>query len=757
MVRALKVFVSYSRHGDEAKKVRALVDWLTNVSGSKINFIVDSELRSDDDVFKFERSISSYSAVLVLGTREYKRKVLSGNFGVTRELQAIVARRSESGLRVLTAIMEATHSEVFPDVLAGPIAKDFVGLGYDRNTGLIPDHMRTMFHGAASTLVEDLLEPTVQPLDDELTEDEIRRKLFFEQKHEQTVLPPEIFNKIFVKTLAYTAAVETGAYLFIGRKGSGKSFLTDFFTRNSTSSSDIQVGIHLRDYDLSNIFALKASVPLGPNFEEHFSQADLLEGAWSLAIVSASVLSFYVRAINGEIQYENHRLANVGEFAAKSECIVSSDAVGHLSVDYCRLLDWCISKTYHVVNAGIANLSSKSDYDAAIVSIPRLYKPSSLVRALLGGPAMSEIVEAFNRTKPKFVLTLDGFDSKFDRFRAKTQSSVFLIEKKEARNRFEIDWIAGLIESVVAFESAVSGGISFMKGKLRFLITLPKDRFAEFRGYDRDAYRFRTKHEEIRWGADELMILIRKRLEVYFGRQARTKSASKVRVPVYQVFSEAFSWIAEAPSSISFNFHGSNVEIDTFSYLLRHSFWRPRDLIHHIAKLLLRANLAYRTGRPITGEKLRDIVRESSKVIIEDEFLKEFSTIFPEIRKAVHGFRKAQIELSYTSVHSILADQEYRMSSGDFLRDTDSKIAFLFEIGFLGCVLPDKLAKHFKAPCREIFSFSDRFDVLNQIERADWHEFKWIVHPIFSEYLQLDTSGPGFLLNYDIHRILDDE
>lgn len=62
MVRALKVFVSYSRHGDEAKKVRALADWLTDVCDNKISFIIDSELRSDDDVFKFEQSINRYAS-----------------------------------------------------------------------------------------------------------------------------------------------------------------------------------------------------------------------------------------------------------------------------------------------------------------------------------------------------------------------------------------------------------------------------------------------------------------------------------------------------------------------------------------------------------------------------------------------------------------------------------------------------------------------------------------------------------------------
>jgi len=125
------------------------------------------------------------------------------------------------------------------------------------------------------------------------TIEQVRRKLFFTPKQEDLSphIDNEIFNKIFVKTAFYRAVEERDAYLFIGRKGSGKSFPTEYFTRNPIEANTIPIAFHLRRYRLATIYEMKTSSKISADLESGvISQKDIFEAVWNLIFFAATAL-----------------------------------------------------------------------------------------------------------------------------------------------------------------------------------------------------------------------------------------------------------------------------------------------------------------------------------------------------------------------------------------------------------------------------------------------------------------------------------
>ena len=102
--------------------------------------------------------------------------------------------------------------------------------------------------------------------------------------------------------------------MFIGRKGSGKSFLTDYFTRNPQIAGTIPINIHLRDFSLLTIYNLKLSSPLTPDIGKIISQTDIFEASWSLTFAISCILHLYVEVRSGKLIYDLHKLNSVFSF-----------------------------------------------------------------------------------------------------------------------------------------------------------------------------------------------------------------------------------------------------------------------------------------------------------------------------------------------------------------------------------------------------------------------------------------------------------
>jgi hypothetical protein len=750
-----RVFVSYSRHDNEVTRVHALLEWLSELADYAIEFVFDQNLQISDDTREFENSIAQYSAVIIVGTRKYKEKVLQGSFGVSREFGVIMPMKENRSLSVFPIKLDDSFSDCFPEMIQGPLAADFHGLIQDPTTLKISHHIRTKYLEEATRLIKAIKAhfATNSRREEELKT--IKRKLFFETKHEALNLPIAVFNGIHVKTSFFRAVSDKSAHLFIGRKGSGKSFLTDYFTRNPIIVGTVPINIHLRDFNLLNIFTLRSSSSLSKDIGKIISQTEIFEASWSVTYVVACILHLYAEVKAGRIYGDLHKLNKIFQFLDGLGLIDEIPQDGRPTHLPLQILQWSAEKVFHIVDAGIRLL--KGDYASAISSISSLKDPVKLIPAIITRPVLNEFRYLTNIVRPVFLLTVDGFDAKFDRFRRDTYTLVYGSKDREERVVFEIDWLIGLIDATQRFVDALPGSAiaSMSQCKIQFLVTLPRDRFSELQRGDREAFRLRHKHVEIRWSGPELMNLLRKRLETYFEKRTKKSNGDDVAEMLYKQFEESIKWIGNIPDTITLSHNRTDINIDLFSYVLRHSFWRPRDILYHIAELILLSETSMKRGRPITSEIVKRCVRNTIFDIIKTEFIGEFSSIFPKLEECLAYFKRGGIEMDYATLYSNLAAADFRLSSGDVVHGVDDRIDFLFEIGFIGIVLSDRDRGHFQSSPREAFAFSDSIDRYRLLDRTNKQNARWVIHPIFSEFLQLDTSNAPFLLNYTREYLAD--
>jgi hypothetical protein len=742
MARRLKVFVSYSRHENETDRVSAICEWLRDLGDGDIDFIMDRSLRAGDSLEDFERSAGSYRAALIIGTRKYREKVLAGDCGVAREHAILMKAYESNSLSLFTVVTESRFDLVFPDDMKHVIATDLSGLLFDSEHRVISNHSRAIFKPQAMALVTDLLACRRQTTYSRSSVATIRQKLFFENKQE--VISPdldnEILKKIFIKTSYYNAVINKASYVLIGRKGSGKSFLTDYFSRFPIDNNTIPVLIHFREFKLSNVYLMGTTSSLAQDAGGVLSEAELFECAWCLVFTMASLLQTFIEVKEHRLEYDLHRIRRIEELADQSGCVDIDFLTGKRSISIQRLMDWSTEKVFDFVSQGIDGLSG--DYAKAISSIQSLTSPKVVVTSVIGIGVLNQFSEVCRVLAPTFLIAIDGFDSKFDNFRRETNSVAYKHDDRARRVSFEVNWLKGLLEATqTVINPPIGQRLVSQNASYRLLVTLPRDRFVEVQASDRDAFRFRHKYVEIRWSGPELMNLIRKRLEAYYNRSCKPGE-------VNAKLAEAMEWICNISDNIRFQYNGKLIDIDVFSYFLGHSFWRPRDLLYHVS-LLIEIGQQYRKiGRRITVEKIREIARLGSLDIINQEFIGEFESIFPSIREFMARFYEQPIEMTYDRLFSIVQAADVRLSSGEYL-ETLEKVDFLYEIGFLGIVVDDPRRRGVGFRRREAFSFSDSVDGYRLLSSESKVRAKWVIHPIFSEYLQLDTADAPFLLSYD--------
>jgi hypothetical protein len=411
-----RIFVSYSRHDDEERRINALISWLEELCSADIEFVLDQRLEYSDDIRDFEQSIIQYSAVMIVGTHKYKEKVVAGSHGVSREFNYIIPLKETKNLSVFPIKLDNSFADCFPDTLHAPLAADFFGITYDPNTLEIPPQIRTRFNTEAKRLSNAIKAHFIT--NTRRTEEivSIKKKLFFETKHEALALTDDIFNGIFVRTSFFDAVNNRSAHLFIGRKGSGKSFLTDYFTRNPQIAGTIPINIHLRDFSLLTIYNLKLSSPLTPDIGKIISQTDIFEASWSLTFAISCILHLYVEVRSGKLIYDLHKLNSVFSFLdglGLGEEIRAGRSLKFLPL---RILEWSTEKIFHIVDVGLRTLRG-NDYASAMSSISDLKNPVKLIRAAITIPVINEFRNLAKTVSPVFLITIDGFDSEFDKFR----------------------------------------------------------------------------------------------------------------------------------------------------------------------------------------------------------------------------------------------------------------------------------------------------------------------------------------------------
>ena len=729
-----KCFISYCHDDADFNSIDAFENEIEKISQKRFEIVRDKKSVSvGESISSHESQITNSNIIILLLTPKYREKVISRLGGVYREYSMVMERfhkyqddlksgKSVKTFSLIPILFSGTHLQSILPEIVDSMYLDFTS--FRANPSL--SSFTLSAHRDALQDIRAQFDNVHNGLDSSFpTEyDEWLKLLFIESRHE--VLREkyryneieDVLRELFVKTKAYQGVVRGENCILIGRKGSGKSTIVDHFHRGNSDTYKEPIRVIVDNFDLGYLYTYLYSGPNAKDIDDVVKLPNFFEAVWTIFILQQCAYTLLRELDTGRSK------VNLTEFKDGLRSVISSD----------QNRKWPnFVRTCQQVKTLIDNVISTARVDSRFLGdIATKLGIEDIVNFVIGEIGLDALRGAIEICQRRFIFALDGFDQHFEDFRANSLDSSANEEERSRRISFEINWLRGLLRSVLEMRSA--HGI--VQDKCDFCITIPQDRFIEVRDKEREDYRFRSITTNIQWSGIELSILLRKRLEGLVRKYVTDKT-----LPPLDRLEEIMSCSEIGiPAKIQISQQGNVNSISTFKYLLRHTFWRPRDLMYYVAAILANQRTAMKRGNQIDEAVIKAIVSRTTYDVIETEFIKEFQNSILNIRDIMHRFANKKIVLSFDEINEAIRGLNLKVSGGTRLaQDVMEKLEYLFNIGFFGLVLQERQLKE-SVYCRDSFVFSDGERIFRSMSKENRQLTEFVIHPIFSEYLMLDTN-----------------
>ncbi|HSZ35254.1 MAG TPA: hypothetical protein VK772_18205 [Puia sp.] len=555
----------------------------------------------------------------------------------------------------------------------------------------------------------------------------------------------EFDDALFVRTNVYQQVETQSAYLLVGRKGSGKSAITQVLPirsrRFGNSYFDVIDIYANRDINLNVLYSFLNKGFISDS-EHVFERLKCFKYGWAL-FFRICIMDTIVNSVK-ELDASDHnhqRIRRINEFLLslnKKQGEKSDDKSSYFAHAFSaiqRFMNHCVSK-------------ARNEEQFFLSDILAQFNLSNFIDFAIGAKNASELNDYLEYLPKKFLITFDGFDTEIEKFREAGQ--FFEQDSREEKIKFEIDWLHSLLLMVNDMKQ-LGPGKDVLNDRLDFCITIPSHRYLEIVNNDIDSYRFQHRRKNLIWTGVELLIFLRKRLEIL----SDLKTTQKLPWPSYkEILKTKFPYI---PQTIEFDFNNKHIKIDLFLYVLRHTFWRPRDILLYFSHIITLCKESHHREYIISSEAIRSCIANLTFEIIKDDFKNEYKGTLRNIEQVIESFNRAKQVLPFSAVAELLyhVDFEFAVSRGEKQQDILEKIKFLFQIGFLGVKADKEMIERFNLTSPHVFIFSEGSKPLKKVSKEKIKTYEFIIHPIFSEYLELNTKENEFISEYTEQYIMD--
>jgi len=749
-------FISYSHEDVDHDTLAYLCSCLTKQVGGEYDVLVDRDLRYGSDLDKFMELLSKQvDVVVILMTPSYKKKVLERRGGVYEEYKRIIFRYQQSekekrkgkksgeieGYFFLVPILFAgTHESSVPEEIRNLKYLNLVGLRATRGPRgrfQVSDYVAQKYMPEIRKIVASIL--VIRTLKSGSFEELYREyfaRLFRELKADWDNPRDRDHNYVetlFVKTHAYRKVERQEVYFLIGRKGSGKTTIRDVLALTHRDKYIGHVAVVADDFNLEGLYSLFSSGRIRSDTKSVFSRLESFSLAWEAFIAICCMDVLLAQRANLQLtRYQKRRLKPIADFLHdfKRTANFNNPIDKNAAFFFCfgsiiRFMEDCIEK-------------ARSDERYFLSDIQACFNRSRFLEATFGREVIYSFYGVLETFRRNFLVSLDGFDSAFDDFR---RASIHRAVELEQKALFEIDWLRSFVQLALRMKQKPEVATP-LYSHIDLCVTVPEDRFFEVGKSDRDSYRLHSRFLSLRWSGIELAILLRKRLEEL--TQASTDKSKSPEERLEQFFKQHLKHI---PIEVTVDFNERNYQLPLFAYVLGHTFWRPREILLYYAQIIAVAEDLRKKGERVTSEIICRTVRDITHHIIQGEFIGEFVSTVVNIHDIVSAFERQKQVLSYAEVSRILQDIDFRFATGAIdAFQTDNKIDFLYHIGFLGICADNRMMKRFNLITRHAFCFNEGYAPVDAIGKTGFSDYTFIIHPIFSEYLDLDTSKNELIL-----------
>lgn len=725
------------------------VEWMKELCNHKIEFLFDQNVNYTESFEEFEKFIFDSDAIIIFFTPHYKSRCLEeGNTGVSKEYRKILNILEENQL-----LQSKKHDEyikkrkmiysiLYRGKFSNSITIEFAEYRYLDISGVskITENkncvltLSTIFVNSYGIKIKEILKEiitsSIEKTDEYLLEyDNMLKNLFIDTKGEYVNLPDELF----IKTDAYNRIIKQHKYLLIGRKGSGKTTVKKTISKIVSNKYKGIISIIADQFSVNETYELLfKNEKIDSDIENNLSKIESYRMIWFAFINIYCIFVVYREYLKNNLSNDEQikRITKLEEiilniFGDENNVLSNNDEDITKAIYF-----YALTNLENYIETIINNSRNSIKYYKT--DIKYSYTPEKYLDFLIGAETCNDFHYILRFCNKKIFIALDGFDTKFEIFKV-TTVQISDIEEKKQRNEFENIWLMAFVETLMdlKYNSKLSNIIDLC-------LTLPVDRIESIKNNNRDFYKYHAYTVAINWTGSDLVQLITLRLK-YLNKEKK-EDIGTLGDDLDCIMRKLYPHI---PSKIHMERNG-NISMPLFLYVLRKSFWRPRDIIRYYSCILT----LNKNQKNLDNISIKRAIKDEAIKIIQDEFLGEFQNLYTNLKEIVNLFISKKQILSYNEIYDVLKSAPLIINGSVAENDFHKKIKILYVIGFLGINPPESYINSQYLYDKYAFIFTEGTSMLRILKSEIRNQCKFVIHPIFTEYLFLNVDYDNLVCNY---------
>ena len=721
---------------DDPSKVMDLMEYLKNriktKSNCSIQVIIDKkDFHTSENFKENEKKIFKSDSVVIFFSPAYKTIIDEADEtrGVYREYMHILKAWQANEIAVIPIIVEGEVNKVITREFKDNIATDFSRFLPIIKGQIGRKKLNPVYKTEMNNLVSDIIYETSvahRRKDYRFSSKEEAYSILFCNTDSKDKLP----RGCMYKSEAYkNIMAEEGTSFLVGRKGSGKTTFFEVLEKYNPMEFDkrfkVLRPISVEDIREDHIYSVLDKLSLDHKI---FGLGRIIELFWEIYLHLCAIYIVCVEEENHRIRDERkeifHKIANKLKKALHVQVLDSNDVKRAIFTESVVLWE-------NFMNAEVLDFATEK---AFLASMDANFNVNNVIKTFLGKNLYNHFLNAIDQCDKKILLALDKFDTISDDFRRNVKDDLQTDNeslKIDARKRAEFDRL--LYRSLVTTVENLKTSDTGIMGNTTFCIIIPQDRVDQVRMVDRD---FAKKNfMSLSWDAIELLEVIVLRLKELYGFSLDSNN------DIIETFKQVMhTYMPAIPNEIKIEIGDTEKTIDLFQYLLRISFWRPRDIIKYIAVLYDANEKNSKKYKTIDMDTLKNLLNNVTEDIIKNEFYNEYNKIFYNIDNFMEIFEESNVILSTSEFIDKIRGFKFEGIIFDEESQLIEKIKMLYEFGVIGLKFDQTYIKSKSIGNTLCFVFNEGmypFDkARNEIVRGT-KMAKFVLNPIFSKKLSL--------------------
>jgi hypothetical protein len=591
--------------------------------------------------------------------------------------------------------------------------------------------------------------------------------------------------KLFVSTPATKAIRHDDKFIFIGRKGSGKTALIFDYIETKKTAYNVMLTIEKDKEPHWHLYNF---------YYDKFAEANSAVITRLRQLPNEAISGQSARDIN--VIFDPVSLFSIAWVGAIQVCI--ADAIvhdeGYFSQEQFReeraVLKKFLFEKFHITPVPSTRISDSIETMITAVCdmiqekidhfikerVPSVGILLARITKWAADKLTSRIVEVdvdnvlrklLRDSQLKVLISMDKYDDLVDELVAEI-NSINDLKNRFPKNPATIEFQGAVRHSMLRLQQNMLKGLLLASRKLRedqdyrnvhFAFAIPDDRYSELEL--REGANLSVSHvQRIRWSPLELVEFFVKRCAVVLneegvgGMDVSIRDTRQLKQAYYKVIE-----LLGLPSHIAHGRIKSATEEIVF-YIIRHTLCRPRDVLRYFNKIFSEIYSALEKGNDLSDSQCEDIIRKAvngvSPDIITQELIVEFKAEYQGLDNVFSKFINRGSELDSRALGELL-DTRLILAEEEL---TKSELAErLYRLGFLGVHFykaePFAGSRRLSGRYSSFqFVYDDSMgrpsigrkqDFLNLDRYGDGAI--WVIHPLFFDYLRIQTKQ-SYIVNY---------